>query len=230
MPGYRKVMDDEDRGVYEKAAKRQMNINHGKSNSAATSGGMLNSLAQNALMDPETESDGPSVILEEAVEAEKGVQQEAQSSQKAEMVPLNGTDGSAAETPEQTTIGRQKHNEDNMADPSRNASLPQHTKKRTLGSTPDKSEAINAQPQRGSSAKHPTARPGADSSSYRVGFPELDQTVTDRIQQAFDNASSLLEQFDMMKSNFSYFKKELNAIVHENVNGVRLEARGAFEQ
>ena len=80
MPGYRKVMDNEDRGVYEKAAKRQMNINHGKSDSATTSGGMLNSLAKNAPMDPETESDGPSVILEEAFEAGKGVQHEAQSS------------------------------------------------------------------------------------------------------------------------------------------------------
>ena len=34
----------------------------------------------------------------------------------------------------------------------------------------------------------------------------------------------------MMKSDFTYFKTELSKLVKDNINGVRVEAKGALEQ
>ena len=109
------------------------------------------------------------------------------------------------------------------------AQPPRHERRVTHGSTSEKSGAAKPKSQKGASGSRPCAVAGAAHDGYRIGFSDLEQALADHIQRSYDNSLSTIEQFEMMKSDFAYFKAELSKLVKENINGVRVEAKGALE-
>ena len=65
---------------------------------------------------------------------------------------------------------------------------------------------------------------------YLVGFEDMEPHIVNTIKKAYQNSFSMVEKFDLMKTEFGDLRSRILELIDTKMEKVRFETRGALQQ
>ena len=64
---------------------------------------------------------------------------------------------------------------------------------------------------------------------YLVGYEDMEPHIVKTISKAYQNSYSMVEKFDIMKTEFDDLRKKIYELIDQKMEKVRFETRGALQ-